>query len=523
MRRAALAGVVVFVGCARTTLDELEPFPYQNATGGVSTGGASAGGSPAGGAPSGTGGQTGGQIATGGISTGGSFAGASAGGVPSGGSGGGASGVGAAGGVGPPEYTLIGAPLVFNPTASSFSVSAVLTSGDPQNVRLGVRPAAGGEFVTGGTVEVPTADAVEWTAHGLNPGTAYDYRVFVDRSSSGDGELELARGRATTQRPPGQQFTFALVTDTHIPPRDYAPIGLDTVNDMESVLLAVDQEIAAGAPDFLMNLGDMLDFHMFGFNEPPPDSSWTRWGYLNYRRLLGRTLGLAPHFTVIGNWDGENGCNGEMAIERSRSQRLLYLPGPRPDTYPEGGNGHEDYYAFTWGDALFVVLNVMTYTSGCHYLSYDPGVADDWTLGEAQLGWLRQTLQNAKSKWRFLLIHHAVGGAAGDAANSAYGRGGGQAARVGEQAVVHDLMLQYGVQIFFYGHDHVFTDMVVDGIHYTLPGSAGAPWKFSTLETGYQNYWEDSGHARVHVKPESVNVEFLAMGGALLNSYTITE
>jgi len=33
------------------------------------------------------------------------------------------------------------------------------------------------------------------------------------------------------------------------------------------------------------------------------------------------------------------------------------------------------------------------------------------------------------------------------------------------------------VQIFFYAHDHVFTDMVVDGIHYTLPGSAGAPWK----------------------------------------------
>jgi hypothetical protein len=473
-------------------------------------------------------GQTGGQIATGGISTGGSSGGVSSGGVSSGGVssggvGGGAAGVGAAGGMGPPEYTLIGVPLVFNPTQTTFSVSAVITSGDPRNLQMAWRPATGGDFVHSTTFELPTTDAIEWTVHNLAPGTAYEYRVFRDNSSNGGEEVELARGRATTQRPPGQEFTFALVTDTHIPPRDHAPVGLDTVNDMEAVLLAVDQEMAAGSPDFLVNLGDMLDFHMFGFNDPPPDSSWTRWGYLNYRRLLGRTLGVAPHFTVIGNWDGENGCNGESAIERSRSQRLLYLPGPRPDTYPEGGNGHEDYYAFTWGDAMFVVLNVMTYTSGCHYLSYSPGVADDWTLGEPQLEWLRQTLRNSTSKWRFLLIHHAVGGAAGDQANSAYGRGGGQAARVGEQAIVHDLMLQYGVQIFFYGHDHVFTDMVVDGIHYTLPGSAGAPWKFTTIETGYQTYWPDSGHARVRVSPSAVNVDFLALGGAVLNSYTITE
>jgi hypothetical protein len=520
MRRWHLAGIVLFLGCARTTLDELEP--YQGATGGDGAGGRSSGGTSSGGMSSGTG-PIGGQIATGGISTGGSFAGSPAGGVPSGGVGGGASGVGAAGGMGPPEYSLIGAPFAFNPTATTFSVSAVITSGDPLNLQAAVRPAAGGDFSFGATVELPAPDAIEWTFRNLAPGTAYEYRVFIDHSSRGGGEVELARGRATTQRSAGQEFSFSLITDSHIPPRDYAPIGLDTINEMESVLLSVDQEMAAGSPDFMVNLGDMLDFHMFGFNDPPPDSSWTRWGYLNYRRLLGRTLAVAPHFTVIGNWDGENGCNGESAIERSRSQRLLYMPGPRPDTYPEGGNGNEDYYAFTWGDALFVVLNVMTYTSGCHYLSYNPGVADDWTLGEAQLGFLRRTLQNATSKWRFLLIHHAVGGAAGDQANSAYGRGGGQAARVGEQAIVHDLMLQYGAQIFFYGHDHVFTDMVVDGIHYTLPGSAGAPWKFTTLETGYQEYWADSGHARVHVSPAAVSVDFLAMGGAVLKSYTITE
>ena len=163
----------------------------------------------------------------------------------------------------------------------------------------------------------------------------------------------------------------------------------------------------------------------------------------------------------------------------------------------------------------------MTYTPTPHLLGVNPGLPDDWTLGDQQRTWLEQTLAAATSKWRFLFIHHTVGGAAGNTTDSAYGRGGGQAARVGEQSVVHDMMLKYGVQIFFYGHDHVFTDMVVDDIHYTLPGSAGAPWKFDTSTTGYANYWPDSGYGRVHVSQERVQVDFVAVGGQVLSSYSL--
>jgi len=202
---------------------------------------------------------------------------------------------------------------------------------------------------------------------------------------------------------------------------------------------------------------------------------------------------------------------------------LLYLPGPSPTNYPEGGSGNQDYYAFTWGDALFIILNVMTYTPTCHLLDEDPGLPDDWTLGAPQLAWLERTLAGATAKWRFLFIHHTVGGAAGNPSDTAYGRGGGQAAHVGEQAKVHALMLQYGAQIFFYAHDHVFTDMVVDGIHYTLPGSAGAPWKFDESETGYTQYWSDSGFARVSVSPDQVRVDFLSISGQLLDGFSLPD
>jgi hypothetical protein len=277
----------------------------------------------------------------------------------------------------------------------------------------------------------------------------------------------------------------------------------------------------AASPDFVVNLGDMLDYHEFGFNTPPPDASIARQAYVNYRSTLGDLVANAAHYPVIGGWDSESGCNTGVEIERSRSQRLLYLPTAGADTYPQGGSAFEDYYAFTWGDALFVVLNVMTYTPTCHLLDLDPGLPDDWTLGAAQLAWLEQTLAGATSRWRFLFIHHAVGGNAGNVADTAYGRGGGRAAYVGEQATVHAMMMRYGVQIFFYAHDHVFTDMVVDGIHYTLPGSAGAPWKFDATETGYTTYWPDSGYGRVAVSPDKVTVEFVAMGGAVLSSYTL--
>ena len=311
-----------------------------------------------------------------------------------------------------------------------------------------------------------------------------------------------------------------LIGDTHITPHEVYPDLVAWASE-ETTLLQVAANVQADLPDFIVHRGDMLDFHGYGFNLPAPESAVTRLGYLNYRRLLNATVANAAHFLVIGNWDGENGSYTEEEIERSLSQRLIYAPGPDPETYPEGGSGNQDYYAFTWSDALFIILNVMTYTPSDHLLEMYPGLVDDWTLGEEQLDWFRETLENATSKWRFVCIHHTVGGAAPDLPNSAYGRGGGQAAYVGEQAVVHQLMIDHGVQIFFYGHDHVFTDIVVDGIHYTLPGATIDYWIFDSTETGYTDYIGAPGHGRVTVSSDEVIVEFVDIEGEIIGGYTI--
>ena len=166
----------------------------------------------------------------------------------------------------------------------------------------------------------------------------------------------------------------------------------------------------------------------------------------------------------------------------------------------------------------------MTYTPTCHLLDYYPGLADDWTLGDHAAGLAEAARWPARRRSGASSSSTTPSAApAGNPSDTAYGRGGGQAAHVGEQAQVHALMLQYGVQIFFYAHDHVFTDMVVDGVHYALPGSAGAPWKFDETETGYTQYWPDSGFARVDVSPARVQVQFVSTTGHMVDSFTLPE
>lgn len=410
---------------------------------------------------------------------------------------------------------LEGPPFLFRPTEQGFGINVVLKAGEPEALGLRLLSLDGTSWSERFPAEPRAVDVAEWELDGLTAGRRYTYRI-VETTNDETEDRVVYEGSGVTQRPPGETYSFALLSDSHI------GYNLGYANQGNPQVLAdVGGQLSSTNPDFIVNLGDMVDFHQFGFNAPPPDGSITRGAYLNYRAALGDVLGNATHFNVIGNWEGENGNYSPQTIQWSREARMLYMPGPTPETYGLGGSPGQDYYAFTWGDATFFVLNVMSYTPTEHLLSEAGGEADDWTLGSEQMAWFRGAVAAASSRWKFVLIHHAVGGKAGNEANARYGRGGGLAAEVGEQATVHQLMKDNGVQIFFYGHDHVFVDMTVDGIHYTEVGASGAPWKFTTAETGYTDYWSESGWARVDVSSASVRVSFLSDSGVALYDYTL--
>ena len=442
-----------------------------------------------------------------------------------------------------PPVRVSQGPLLYAPTAQGISCNMVAEGGRDRLAFVFCRQ---GENVwTPATPSLIGTDVIEWQAQGLSAGTRYMYRIRQGHPSK--PPPELFSGSFSTQAAAGASFTFDIISDSHLfvrdltdeeieaHPLDDAPPFLEGIfkalyrywkTEAITKLNRIAGNVLADTPDFVIHLGDLMDFHGFAHNPPSPDSIWTRKGYLEYRELLGELARNTAHVFAIGNWEGENGWFTREEIDRARSQRLLYMPTPGPAAYTEGGSRSRDYYAFTWGDALFVVLNVMSYTPEDHPWHMIEVGADTWTLGAAQLAWLEDTLKNSTSKWKFIFIHHPVGGNGGNAQESVYGRGGGRAAYIGEQAIVHQWMREYGVHIFFYGHDHVFYDMVVDGIHYTLPGSAGAPeaWKFGTSATGYPplSYITDSGHARVDVSPDLVSVAFINEKGRVINRFEIT-
>lgn len=427
----------------------------------------------------------------------------------------------------PSAATLLAVPpLLGRPTADSVTLNAVAGK-RPVAVEVTLEPPGDRRY----RLALGAGEAGDLRLDALAAGTEYRYAL----AARAGADEERHRGRFVTRREPGAAFRFGVLSDPHLPVApaewlDPAALPVDPAAvrgfladraPVAATIARVARALAAERLDFVVCLGDRL--HPYdGWNAPFATAEAARHAYLSLRAHLDPLPAQAPYFAVIGNWDGENGWHPEPLRRHGRDARRELLLNPGADTYPEGGGVHEDYFAWTWSDALFVALNVMSYTPTPHTLTEgEAGTAEDWTLGAEQLGWLEDVLRRSRERWKILLIHHPAGGRGGDALNSAYGRGGGRAAQVGEQARIHALMREHGVQILFYGHDHVFTDLLVDGIHYTLPGSAGAPWKFGADETGYDDYDPRSGFATVRVERERLEVELRDSGGAVFDSFAV--
>ena len=351
---------------------------------------------------------------------------------------------------------------------------------------------------------------------GLISDTVYHYQVHA-RLRGTERYVTVADNTFTTQRTKRGSFSFAMMSDAHITPNQ---------PDRSKILSAVSASILARRPDFFLMLGDNI--HTISSHGGPMTNPET--GPMLYTLLREALDGLTasiPVFNVVGNWEGENGWHTEQERAWARGARMEWIPSPLPDTYPQGGSDRGDYYGFTWGDTLNLVLTVTGHTTVDHVYMKAIGKGDDWTLGDKQKQWLYDQLSNSKAKWKFIYMHHTVGGKAGTDVDTRYGRGGGQAAHVGEQSLVHEWMQKFGVNALFYGHDHVFTDIPVDGIHYVCMGSAGAPWKFPKTSTGYEPFWPDSGYTWVTVTENGLSVSFIKPDaqmpeGIVLHSFKIT-
>lgn len=415
------------------------------------------------------------------------------------------------------ESPLLLPPFLSRPTETSIRVTA-LNHQQPAEAEIEVRREGAGDWERRQpALKLSAYEMLDWTLKDLAPAARYEYRILL--KTGADASLKpVATGSFRTQRKGPASYTAVLMTDPHT---GSFPLGSAPVLTLDRVV----QNAARAKAEFVLDLGDNVAWP--GSREQgQTNSDGAVNAYARYRRQIGPLSAHCPHFAVIGNWAGESGKFPEKSIELVASVRQAFLPGPNHQTYNQGGSPREDYYAFSWGDVLYVILNIQTYSKPAQPDKLPTGMADvnqlsEWTLGEKQMAWFEATLRKATERFRFVCMHHPAGGNAGDPMNTLYGRGGARGWNTGEQVRIHALMKKHQVQIFFYGHDHVFVDDVVDGIHYALPGSCGAPWKFTKAETGYERYWPDSGHAQLDVTPEQATVSFINIEGKIFHRFSV--
>lgn len=329
---------------------------------------------------------------------------------------------------------------------------------------------------------------------GLKPDTSYNYRLNY-RRSGGEWEQDAMR-RFYTQRKSGQSFSFVMQADSHLDNNTDVRVYQQTLANM-----------LADKPDFMIDLGDTTMVDKFGRFYTRAESQ-----YKAQRYYMGRVAHSVPIFMVLGNHDGERGSDPAMS-EWSLGMRHTYFPNPTD------GNDKHSYFAFEWGNALFIGLDPF-------WSTMQRGASGwDMTLGEQQYRWLEKTLAGSKAAMRFVFIHHLVGGLGrdvrGGAKPAAYMEWGGRNAdgsegfrqnRLGWEMPIHELFVKSGVNIVFHGHDHLFVKEELDGIIYQEVPQPGHPsgGTRSAEEYGYGGVILGSaGHVRVTVGESEAKVDYV--------------
>jgi len=397
--------------------------------------------------------------------------------------------------------------ILGRPTDDGVTIRVRLRDAGEAHVEHGAIPDAMAERTD--TIRFAAGETHDFVLDGLAPNARHHYALRY-RTVGGD-ETVVPAGTFHTRRAAGSPFVFTVTSDSHLDENTSGAVYLRTLANA-----------AADQPDFHFELGDTF---MTGKYARPEIAEAQ---YLAQRYYLGSLCHSAALFLALGNHDGEGG--GRRSTEWATATRTRLFPNPFPDGFYTGNDRAEpvvglpqNYYQWSWGDAQCIVLDPFRATTG---RSRD---GDGWafTLGEEQYRWLRESLSSVDARYRFVFLHHLVGGtpphSRGGVEAAPYWEWGGKGAsgedafaerRPGWEAPIHDLLVRHGVSVVFHGHDHLFAKQDLDGIVYQLvpqPGHRRAGNTSSAAEYGYLagEIQPSSGHLRVRVGADETRVDYV--------------
>ena len=355
---------------------------------------------------------------------------------------------------------------------------------------------------------------VEFVLASLQADSKYFYR-FCWRSAGATQFTNSAESSFNTARALGSTFTFTMTADVHLDEHTSAEVYQQTLANIHT-----------DAPDFHIDLGNLFMTDKHATREEAARQYLAQRFYLNQ---IG-----SPLFLTLGVHDGEASRNDDGSPDSlaawSSAIRKKYFPNPRPDYFysgdsiPRAPSGLlENYYAWTWGDALFVVLDPYRYSLRSGGRNND-GWA--WSFGREQYDWLARTLATSRAKFKFVFLHNLLCGdqaSRGGVEIAGFNEWGGKNLdgtegfaqhRPGWPMPIHQLLLRNHVTAVFKAHDNFYARQELDGILYLMvpqPSFVGND-RIRDLENyGYKQgtFLGNAGHVRVTVSAEKVFVDYV--------------
>lgn len=398
--------------------------------------------------------------------------------------------------------------ILGNATSNSISMNIMPYENYTANISYGLDE---NSLTTVSNVQLNQGTPYVLNISNLQPDKEYIY-YFNYKTSTGTSFIKSSKFRFRTQKSVAQSFSFAIIADSHI------DLNSDTLT-YRNTLRNINQQ----NNDFLVDLGDTFMTDKYGSNYTDAHGQ-----YVAQRYYFGSVCNNLPLFFTVGNHDGEVGSKNSNMTDWSKNMRKTYYP----------VNSDKNYYSWEWGNALFIVLDPFTNTTG-------QGGNDAWlrTLGKTQYDWLEQTLKTSTKKFKFVFIHNLVGGvdadgqARGGAEAAPYYEWGGKSTsgidefatkRTGWQMPIHNLLKMYNVDIVFHGHDHVYAKQNYDGIIYQCVQQPSLK-RFDNVTyattygyiLGIMNYVP--GNLKISISPNQAKIESISYLNTVLDTYTISK
>lgn len=424
--------------------------------------------------------------------------------------------------------------ILGRPTSSSIAVSVLVSESVDAFVEFGSR--SGALTTKTKPTQATPGKPVEFLLANLKPNTRYFYRLLTRKQT----DKEFKPGEEYTfhtQRAPGSTFAFGVQGDSH-------PERLNRMYHPDLYLRTMDH-VRKDRPDFYLTLGDDFSIEHL-YNADNLNLQTVGELYRNQRNFLGRMASSTALFLVNGNHEQAarhllTGKEDSPPVIAGKS-RILWFPLPAPDSFYSGNKEPvefvglpRDYYAWQWGDALFVTIDPYWHSP----VQIDSGIGgkqskdgnrdrkggrrgDGWatTMGDAQYQWLKNTLEQSKAKYKFVFAHHVLGTGRGAVeladlyewgGNNRNGEWEFDKRRPGWAMPVHQLFVKHGVTIFFQGHDHLFARQEKDGVIYQeTPNPADSTYDTFNKEA-YRSgdILPNAGYLRVTVSPQQTKVDYI--------------